>query len=98
MNEWPKLASFPSTNGLLVLVIFLWGLTGLVALALAVFSDTRHVPQEWFAALEIFSGTTVVQYIGKRGTHTDLWRKGPQAASSTTSTTTTTTGSEPPES
>lgn len=81
---WPRLATLPTTNAMLTLVMVLWVLTGFCALAFALLDHGEShvagaaalvVPERWFQALEVFTGIVVVQFIGKRGTDSQLWRK-----------------------
>jgi hypothetical protein len=84
LQFWPRLATLPSTNGLLALVMALWLLTGSCALLFALLEHYHaHAPgtaalavsDRWYQALEIFTGIVVVQFIGKRGTDAVLWRR-----------------------
>ncbi|MGH9255470.1 MAG: hypothetical protein ACRD3C_12995 [Vicinamibacterales bacterium] len=84
LTRWPLLSTIPTTNAMLVLVMCLWALTGFCALLFAGLEHAGHVhegtplsvPERWYAALEVFTGIVVVQFIGKRGTDSTLWRRG----------------------
>jgi len=89
LNLWPRLSTVPTTNALLVLVMVLWAMTGFCALLFAFLdhgdvhaagSVTLAVPDRWYQSLEVFTGIVVVQFIGKRGTDSQLWRRTPRRA------------------
>lgn len=63
LASWPRLATFPTTNGLIALVMLLWFLTGFAALIDAT------VASWWPNSLEMFTGIVVAQFVGKRLTH-----------------------------
>jgi hypothetical protein len=104
LSAWPRLSTIPTTNAMLALVMLLWLLTGCCALLFALVEHLIHahaagavalaVPDRWYGALEVFTGIVVVQFIGKRGTDSTLWRgESPTGDSQTSQTTTTTTKS-----
>lgn len=74
---WPRLSTFPTTNGMLVLVMTLWALTCVGAIADSVYASVA-VPDRWYQALEVFTGIVVLQFIGKRSTDSQLWRGKPR--------------------
>lgn len=87
LDLWPRLSTFPSTNGMIVLVMALWAATGFCALLFAFLehgeahAQGAHplaVPERWYQALEVFTGIVVVQFIGKRASDSQLWRRTPR--------------------
>lgn len=87
LSAWPRLSTLPTTNAMLALVMLLWLLTGSCALLFALIEHMLHahggavlaVPDRWYGSLEVFTGIVVVQFIGKRGTDSTLWRRsGPK--------------------
>ena len=82
LSLWPRLSTLPTTNAMLGLVMLLWLVTGSCALAFSLLgpmlgTPPPAVPDRWYGALEVFTGIVVVQFIGKRGTDSTLWRRGP---------------------
>ena len=61
---WSKLADFPSTNGLMVAGITMWLVTCAVAMVLGFVG--KEVPGSWYNALNLYTGTVVVQFGLKR--------------------------------
>lgn len=85
LASWPRLSTLPTTNAMLALVMLLWAGTGSCALLFALLEHLLHahdagaaalaVPDRWYGALEVFTGIVVVQFIGKRGTDSALWKR-----------------------
>ena len=85
LSSWPRLSTIPTTNAMLALVMLMWATTCFAALSFALLEHLLHahsvgaavlvVPDRWYGALEVFTGIVVVQFIGKRGTDSQLWRR-----------------------
>lgn len=63
LARWSYLATLPTTNAMLAVVMLLWLATGLCSLV------GLTVPERWNSSLEVFTGIVVVQFTAKRFTH-----------------------------
>lgn len=76
---WPRLGTLPTTNVVILSMVVLWVLTGFSAIfgagVNALFKTSLEMPPTWYEALKFYSGVTVAQFLAKRATHTELYKK-----------------------
>lgn len=68
-KDWPRLGSFPLTNGIGVLVLAAWSCTALISFGDAVLSADWALPATWWDGLKWFTGYAFAQFTAKRWTN-----------------------------